>query len=413
MDQEGCDLLLDQGLVRELGPQLESPPGAIPVHRPGSVVAPCFLDLHCHLREPGEPWKERISRATAAAAAGGFGAVCAMANLVPPVDTKERLEESVRAQQDWSQMPILQFASCSEGLRGKRLTDFAALARAGAAAFSDDGRNGLSGEQLSRALALAGELDRMVAVHPEDEEVLAWANQGREDPASWRVRPAEAEEGAVAHAIGALRAAPGGRLHLQHVTTAAALERIRMAKADGLRVTAEATPHHLSLSTEGTDPRWRCNPPLRAEADRAALWQGLLDGTIDAVASDHAPHGTEPAASRPPGFSGTQLVLSALLSRAAPAQLPRILAALTQAPRRILGQQAEQLPGGAIQCGLPASLVWFDPGASWVPGPGNWLSLGSNTPLWDRPLRGLVLMTLAGGRLLHLDRRQVPELALG
>ncbi|MGH7758125.1 MAG: dihydroorotase [Candidatus Dormibacteria bacterium] len=418
LDLVNCDLWLRDGVVLQVGERLEASPEAVRLHRPGSVVAPSFLDLHCHLREPGEPWKERVSKATAAAAAGGFGAICAMANLAPPVDQVERLRACQRENQTWGKVPVMQFAACTEGLAGAELTDIPALTRAGAAGFSDDGRNGMSPQKLAEALRQAADLDRLVAVHPEDEALLELANPGSSDPTGWRLRPPAAEVRAVEGALGALRFAGRGRLHLQHLTTAASVELVRRAKADGLTVTAEVTPHHLMLtgaSSTGPAPTGgRCNPPLRTEADRTALWEGLLDGTVDAVASDHAPHEAAASGEERPGFSGVQAVLPAVLGQGgALAHLGRILEALSLGPHRVLGAAAEQAPGDGIRAGEAASCTWFDPSQSWTPGPSNWLSLGSNTPFWGRELRGAVLATFTRGRLVHLDRERLPELGDG
>jgi dihydroorotase len=408
--------LLEDGVLLQIGDGLDAPEGAIQLHREGSVVSPCFVDLHCHLREPGQPWKERIARATAAAAAGGFGAVCAMANLVPPVDSVERLRECQRDNKTWARIPVLQFAACTEGLAGTAFTDFETLAESGAAGFSDDGRNGLGQEDLSKALHRAAALDRVVAIHPEDETILAKANRGNQDPFLWRVRPPEAELSAIESGIAALRAVPGSRLHLQHVSTEAGADLVRQAKASGLALTAEVTPHHLMLiapeSGIETERLGRCNPPLRTESDRVALWEALLDGTIDAIASDHAPHEAAPIFERQAGFSGVQLALSAVLGQGGVMfHLARVLEALTKGPRQVLGEAGAIAPGDGIRAGEPASLTWFDPNQSWTPSPQSWLSLGANTPFWGEPLRGTVLATFARGRMAHLNRELVPELA--
>jgi dihydroorotase len=410
------DLLLEDGVLLQVGTNVEPPEGAIQLHREGSVVSPCFVDLHCHLREPGQPWKERIAKATGAAAAGGFGAVCGMANLVPPVDTLGRFRECQRENKTWARVPVLQFAACTEGLEGSALTNFEAFAEGGAAGFSDDGRNGMGEEELGEALRRAATLDRVVAIHPEDESILAKANRGNQDPFLWRVRPPEAEISAIERGIAALRSVPGSRLHLQHVSTAAGADMVRRAKASGLGLTAEVTPHHLMLTAPESgveiEARGRCNPPLRTESDRMALWEALLDGTIDAIASDHAPHESAPAFERQAGFSGVQLALSAVLGQGGVMfHLARVLEALTAGPRRVLGEAGAIAPGDGIRAGEPASFTWFDPNQSWTPSPQTWLSLGANTPFWGETLRGTVLATFARGRMVHLNHELVPELA--
>jgi dihydroorotase len=418
VDLPACDLLLEDGVLLQVGTGLEPREGAIQLHREGSIVSPCFVDLHCHLREPGQPWKERIARATGAAAAGGFGAVCGMANLVPPVDTVERLRECQHDNRTWARIPVLQFAACTEGSEGIAMTDFEALAAGGAAGFSDDGRNAMGEVELGNALRRAAALDRVVAIHPEDEGLLAQANRASHDPFLWRVRPPEAEIAAIERGIAALRSVPGSRLHLQHVSTAAGAEMVRQAKASGLGLTAEVTPHHLMLTAPESgievEASGRCNPPLRTESDRMALWEALLDGTIDAIASDHAPHEPAPTFEREAGFSGVQLALSAVLGQGGVMfHLARVIEALTVGPRRVLGEAGAITPGDGIRAGEPASFTWFDPNQSWTPGTQTWLSLGTNTPFWGEPLRGTVLATFARGRMVHLNRELVPELAEG
>ena len=414
IDLEDCDLLLEDGVLLRVGAELELPAGASRLRREGSVVTPTFLDLHCHLREPGQPWKERIARATGAAAAGGFGAVCGMANLVPPVATVDRFRQCQRDNKAWGRVPVLQFAACTDGLDGIELTDMEALAGSGAVAFSDDGRHGMTRELLGQALQRASSLDRVVAIHPEDEAMLALANRGSADPAQWRVRPPDAELSAIEQGISALRENRGSRLHLQHLSTSGGADQVRQAKAAGLPVTAEVTPHHLMLTgAAGTSPAnaGRCHPPLRTESDRMALWEALLDGTIDAIASDHAPHEAAPPGEQAAGFSGVQLVLSAVLGQGgALSHLGRIVETLTAGPRGVLGAAGAIAPGDGIRAGEPASFTWFDPNQSWTPGPQSWLSLGNNTPFWGEPLKGTVLATFARGRMVHLNRELVPEI---
>lgn len=411
-DQESCDVLIRDGVVAKIANKLVVPPGGVALERPGSVVAPAFLDLHCHLREPGQPWKERIANATAAAAAGGFGAICAMANLQPPLDTAPRLRQAQSKNRAWGRIPILQFGACSAGLGGRELVDMEGLVAAGAAGFSDDGRHGCDQRILAEGLARAHALGRLVAIHPEDERIMAMANEwAGSEPTTWSVRPAEAEEAAVTSAIAALRDAQAGRLHLQHLTTAASVTLVRQAKSEGLALTAEVTPHHLMLSGFLRDPdvpglTLTCNPPLRTDEDRAALWEGLLDGTIDAIASDHAPHEVpaDPLQRRPPGFSGVQAALSVVLGHQdSGSHLDRIVAALTAGPLRVLGAAAGGLPGTGIQIGKPAHLTWFDPDGTWTPDRSLWLSLGTNTPFWHQQLRGAVLATFSRGRAIYVS----------
>jgi len=416
LDIASCDIRIADGGVREIGSSLAAPAETAVLERPGTLVAPAFLDVHCHLREPGQPWKERIANATGAAAAGGFGAICAMANLQPPVDTIPRLRQVLAKNRSLGRIPVVQFAACTRGLGGQEPTDAEALVRAGAGGLSDDGRNGFDQGQLTELLAEAERLKVALAIHPEDESVLAMANEwAGSDPTAWTLRPPEAEEEAVRTALGAVQSSGSSSLHLQHLTTAASADLVRKAKAEGLSVTAEVTPHHLALDGFLRDPDQpdrplTCNPPLRSAADRRALWAALLDGTIDAIASDHAPHEipSDRLQRRPAGFSGVQSALSVVLSVAqgsgeVQSSLPRLVAALTTGPIGVLRGRGVVAPRSGVAEGQPAHLTWIDLEARWAPAPDNWLSVGSNTPFWREELPGQVLATFSRGRAVYLN----------
>ncbi|MDA8331367.1 MAG: dihydroorotase [Candidatus Dormibacteraeota bacterium] len=416
LDLDSCDIRIADGSVREVGSALTAPPGAAVLELPRGLVAPAFLDVHCHLREPGQPWKERVANATGAAAAGGFGAICAMANLQPPVDTVAQLRQVLAKNRSLGRIPVLQFAACTQGLRGQEATPAEALVRAGASGLSDDGRNGFDAARLTELLEEADRLKVVLAIHPEDERVLAMANEwAGSDPTAWTLRPPEAEEEAVRTGLDAVRRSGSCALHLQHLTTANSADMVRRAKAEGLRVTAEVTPHHLALDGFLRDPDQpdrplTCNPPLRTAADRRALWVALLDGTIDAVASDHAPHEipSDRLQRRPAGFSGVQSAVSVVLSVAQSAgafseSLPRLVAALTSGPAGVLRERGAALPHSGIAEGQPAHLTLIDLDARWAPTQDNWLSVGSNTPFWREELPGRVLATFSRGRAVYLS----------
>jgi len=343
----------------------------------GLVLSPGWCDLHAHLREPGFPEKETLATGAAAAAAGGFTQVVAMANTQPVTDTADRVRANVARARDLS-VRILFVGALTQGLEGRRATDAVALRAAGAVALSDDGRHALDLETLLGALQHASPTGLPVLIHPQDESL------GSEP---------EAELAAVEQAVAALRRVPRARLHLQHVSLAAALPLIAKAKRAGLALTAEVTPHHLWL-TEDALRRWgplaKVNPPLRTEDDVAALRGALMDGTIDIVATDHAPH--QAAAKRDvetaaPGISGFETAAGILLTLRLP--WPVLYRACVARPRAILG--------------IPLSPDWvlIDPAETWTVEPDRFLSRGRNTPMTGTQLSGRVRMTICGDRVVH------------
>lgn len=391
----------DRGPVTDLTPA----PG-----QPACVVCPGFIDLHAHLREPGDAAAETVLSGAAAAAAGGFTAVVAMANTKPPIDTPGRVRAAV-ASNDAAPIPVLQVAAMTHGLDGHRLTDIAGCAAAGAIAIGDDGRNAASGALLESGIRAAAAVSRPVYVHPEDESAIARSGDGQTALPLRTNRPPEIEVRAVDTAIDALRRAGIGRLHLQHVSTAGAVDLLRRAKDEGLPVTAEVTPHHLTMvrsAMAADDASRKVNPPLREQEDVDAVRRALADGVIDAVATDHAPHtaaqkrgGYEHAA---PGMVGFETALPLCLSAAgfAGALLPHLVERLTVGPHRVLGPEAA-LPAPHLGAGEAATLTLFDPAAEWTVDEATLVSRSSNTPLAGTRVRGRVLLTMASGRVVHAD----------
>lgn len=405
-----ADVLIEDGRIRAIGPRLEAG-GARSFDAAGLVVAPGFIDMHVHLREPGQEHKETIESGTRAAARGGFTTVCAMPNT-SPVNDRPEITALIRERADragWARVrPI---AAVTVGLAGRELTDLAALAAAGAAAFSDDGRCVRNSLMMRRALETARELGRPVIDHCEDHDLTGGAVMN-EGPVSRRLGlpgwPAAAEDIMIARDI-ILAEALGASIHIAHLSTAGGLRLVREAKARGVRVSAEATPHHLLLTDEamaGRDARFKMNPPLRSAADVEALVAGVADGTVDALATDHAPHTAEEKAAglakAPFGIVGLETAVSLLLDRLVrPGLLPlaRFIALWTVEPARILGLTDL----GRLVPGAPADLTLLDLDKELVVDSEAFLSKGRNTPFDGWALRGAPVRTIVGGRLISTE----------
>jgi dihydroorotase len=384
------------------------------------VLCPGFIDLHAHLRQPGDDDAETLQTGSRAAAAGGFTHVVAMANTSPPIDTPERVSEA-RLLAGSMPVSILQVAALTRGLDGKELVDIKRCIEAGAVALGDDGRNAVSPRQLAIALAEAGHLSRAVFVHPEDEEMIAQANGTQGAVTRSPLRPPDSETRAVNLAIRALTHSRTGHLHLQHLSCEGSVASLRRARHQGLFVSAEVTPHHLSMwlpVAEEPDPLalLKVNPPLRSERDRTALVRALREGLIEAVATDHAPHraaeksmGYDDAAA---GMVGLETALATCLTIGGMGGewLATVVERMTAGPYRILGPNAG-IPEPRLRIGEPAMCTLFDPAAEWTVGESEWHSRSRNTPLLGTRLRGTVLLTIAGGRVIHQDRARVPVMA--
>ena len=405
------DALVVDGRVAAVGHDVPRPDDAQIVDCTGLVVAPGFVDLHCHLREPGQEHKETLASGLAAAAAGGFTTVYCMPNTAPPLDTPERVQWVREHAASVSPLQLYVIAAISTGQAGERLAPLRELAAAGAVAFSDDGRPVWNDEVMRAALRRAGELGLPLSLHEEDRELAAGGvmNAG---PAAARLGlrglPAAAEERMIARDI-ALLADEGARarVHIAHVSTAGAVALVRDAKRRGLPVSAEATPHHLTLTDELVarpwdgrpyDTRAKVNPPLRTKEDVDAVVAGLRDGTIEAIATDHAPHSA--ADKRCPyeqaafGISLFETALASVLTlyHEDRAPLPVLIERLTAGPARLFG-----LDAGTLTAGARADVVVFDPDEEWTVDAAAFRSRGKNTPLDGARLRGRVVMTLAGG----------------
>jgi dihydroorotase len=400
----------------------------------GVVVAPGFIDLHAHFREPGNEDAETVASGCAAAAHGGFTTVCVMPNTTPPIDEPGPVAR-VRgaAVESGSPVRVLAYGCVSAGRAGEQLAALGELADAGVIGFSDDGSPTRSATVFRSALAYAGALGLPIVEHAEDPTMTegAEANEGlvatRLGLRGW---PAAAEAAAVARDLAILsevvRDVPDARLHLTHVSTREALDLVRRAKAAGLPVTCDVTPHHVALADDWLagsrtwawdeaaagasaapyDTSLRVNPPLRSRDDAAACLQALVDGTADAIATDHAPHTSVDKAVEfgfaANGISGIETALGLVLAAVEAGRLPlaRAVEALTAGPARVLGPRLGRPVG--LQVGQPADVVVFDRAAWWSVMPGTLASRGKNSPLVGRELPGQVLLTIAGGRVAYL-----------
>lgn len=406
---EVTDLLVRDGMVEEIG-ALEAGEADI-IEADGSIVSPGFVDLHTHLREPGREDEETILSGSRAAAAGGYTAICAMPNTDPVADTSSVVEKVWALGREAGCVKVVPAGALSKGLRGEEMADIGEMARsiAGVRLFTDDGHGVQDPLFARRAMEYLNTFDATYAEHCEVAALAAGAqmHEGpRSDELGLRGQPSEAEELMAARDI-ALAKLTGCRLHLLHISTAGTVELVRRAKADGLPVTAEATPHHLGLTDAAVmeyDPNAKVNPPLRSEEDRRAIISGLADGTIDAIATDHAPHAREEKDQEfqfaPPGLVGLETALAVALSdlvEPGHITMPRLIELLSQAPARILGLTDH----GRIEVGTSANLCIFDPTRRWTVDPETFKSKSRNTPFAGREVTGLVTHTFFEGRLTH------------
>ena len=401
------DLLVIDGVTTARGAAARAHAGAaraLTCDLAGAVLAPGLVDAHVHLREPGQSDKETIATGVAAAVVGGFTSVACMPNTSPALDEPARLAWVMERAARVGLARVHPVAAITPGLLGERLADLAALAEAGAVAFSDDGRPVMHAGLMRRALEYAKDLGLPVITHAED---LALRGDGvmNEGAVSARLGlpgiPAACEVVAVMRDL-ELAALTGARLHVAHVSAAGSVDALRAAKARGVRASGETAPHYIALTDEAVgdyDTNAKMNPPLRTASDRDAVIKGLVDGTIDTIATDHAPHTPYEKqgefAAAPFGVIGLETALGIVLQHlVVPGRLTLVqaLAALTVAPRALLG-----LPD-PLALGSAADLVAFDPDARWVVDPANFRSKSRNTPFAGHTLAGRVLGTWVGGR---------------
>lgn len=413
---EPADLLLRDGSIAETGPagSLTAPDGARTVQAEGLIALPGLVDLHTHLREPGREDAETVETGTRAAALGGYTAVHAMANTAPVADTAGVVEQVWRLGRQAGWCDVRPVGAVTIGLAGERLAELGAMAdsAAGVRVFSDDGKCVFDAVLMRRALEYVKAFDGVVAQHAQEPRLTEGA-QMNESALSGvlglRGWPAVAEEAVIARDV-LLAGHVGSRLHVCHVSTAGSVEIVRWAKERGVDVTAEVTPHHLLLTDElvrGYDPVYKVNPPLRSDDDVRALRAGVADGTIDVVATDHAPHPVEDKdcewSAAAMGMTGLETALSVVVQALVePGHLDwaGVARVMSQTPARI-GRVADQ--GGGLATGDPAHVVLLDPTARWTVDPAAMATKGRNSPFAGRELPGRVVATFYGGHPTVLD----------
>jgi dihydroorotase len=408
-DEPG-DVLIDGGAIAAVGPGLDAR-GAEVLDAEGAWIAPGFVDLHAHLREPGQEYKEDIASGGRAAVAGGFTSVACMANTQPVNDDPSVTDYILdRARHD-SPARVFPVAAATRGQQGEVMTEMVALVRAGAVAFSDDGRTIMDSGVMRRVLEYSRLAGRPVMTHAEDR-TLVGDGVVNEGPVATRLglpgNPAVAEVVHVARDL-MLAEVTGAHLHVAHVSTAGAVRLIREARERGVHVTAEVTPHHLTLTDEATagyDTNTKMAPPLRSAADVRACRAALADGTLDAIATDHAPHAVHEKEVEftlaPPGVIGFETALPVVLDLVREGELwpLDLIRRLATEPSRILG-----LPYGTLARGAPADVVVIDPERRWTYDPAKGWSKSRNSPWAGKPMIGRVVATVVGGRLVyHVDR---------
>ncbi len=409
------DVYIENGLVAQLGSNLEVQADQI-IEATGLIIAPALVDMHVHLRDPGQTAKEDIHSGCLSAARGGVGTVACMGNTKPVLDTPEQIRYVIEKAAEGCGVRVLPMGAVTKGLGGKELTDAKELKEAGAVGLSDDGSNVDNAAIMRKAMQRAKELGMTIFAHCEDSSLaknLA-VNEGIASENLWMEgRPAIAEELMVMRDV-MLAEETGASVHICHVSTAKSVDIIRKAKRQKIPVTCETCPHYFLLTEEevmSQGPLARVNPPLRTKKDVRAIQNGIKDGTIDAIATDHAPHTLEeksrPLSQAPSGLVGLETALPLSLTalyHTGKVYLPQLFHALSTAPAKILGTG-----GGQLAVGKMADVVIFNPVQEWSINPDLFVSKGKNSPFRDFVVKGRVKYTIVGGTIIFEEGADLPE----
>jgi len=402
-----ADVLMAQGTITAVGAGLKAPAGATVIDAAGKWVLPGFVDLHVHFREPGFEYKETIATGAAAAVAGGFTSVCCMPNTQPVNDNQSITKFILDKARAAGLAHVFPIGAITKGSEGKELAEFGDLKQAGCVAVSDDGKPVLNAMVMRRALEYARAFDLPVVDHCECTHLSDGGSMHEGLVATemgLRGVPSASEDVMVARNL-ALAELTGGRLHLAHLSTVGSVRMVREAKARGIRVTAEACPHHFLLTEDAVrefNTNAKMNPPLRSRQDREAIKAGLKDGTIDVIATDHAPHAAfekeQEFDAAPFGIVGLETAWGLAMRLVAEGVLTveQVVAALTVQPARAFG-----LAKGTLAVGADADVTIVDPDSNWAVDPEQFKSKGRNTPFAGWKLKGRVVSTLVGGRVVY------------
>jgi len=404
LDEER-DILIEGGKIREISRNLPNIPSAETVNAKGKIVLPGLVDMHVHLRDPGREDKETIATGTRAAAKGGFTSIACMANTDPVADNSAVIEYIISKAAQTGAVNVFPVGAVTKGLKGEELSEMGQMAQAGAVAFSDDGRCVMDSNVMRHALEYARQFGRTIISHAEDHRLSDGGYMNESYLSTiWGLKgiPPAAEEIMVERDI--LLASEFGHVHIAHVSTAGSVDMIRKAKAKGVNITCETAPHYFTLTeaeVEGYNTNAKMNPPLRSEADVAAVIEGLKDGTIDVIASDHAPHTAEEKnvefAAASFGIIGLETSLGLVICELVETKALSFIDAVAKMsinPARVLG-----IDKGSLKIGGDADLTIIDL-SEWTVNANNFASKSRNTPFNGWKLKGKVLYTIVGGRLV-------------